>query len=87
MMRGSHALKFGLQYGHNWKVQPSGANYAGAYNFGDSSTNPLDTGFGFANAAAASSVHSSRQTNTRRAGRFIIRLNFTRRIHGERRSV
>ena len=41
-----------MQYGHNWKVQPSGANYAGTYNFGDSSTNPLDTGFGFANAAA-----------------------------------
>ena len=50
MWRG-HALKFGLYYQHNWKVQPSGANYAGTYNFGDSSINPLDTGFGFANAA------------------------------------
>lgn len=48
----SHLFKVGGYFMHNWKVQPSGANYAGTYNFGDSSSNPLDTGFGFANAAA-----------------------------------
>ena len=51
IMRHAHTLKFGVSYGHNFKVQPSGANYPGTYNFGDSSINPLDAGFGFANAA------------------------------------
>lgn len=48
---GGHLFKVGAYYMHNWKVQPSGANYAGTYDFGDSSSNPLDTGFGFSNAA------------------------------------
>jgi hypothetical protein len=48
---GSHFLKLGVYFDHNWKVQPSGATYDGSYNFGDDSNNPLDSGFGFANAA------------------------------------
>ncbi|HWR53155.1 MAG TPA: hypothetical protein VN428_18755, partial [Bryobacteraceae bacterium] len=48
---GDHLFKGGVYYMRNWKVQPSGANYAGTYNFGDSASNPIDTGFGFANAA------------------------------------
>jgi hypothetical protein len=47
----SHLFKFGFYFDHNWKVQPSGATYAGSYDFGDNPSNPLDTGFGFANAA------------------------------------
>ena len=48
---GSHLLKFGVYFDHNWKVQPSGVTYAGAYDYGDNPSNPLDSGFGFANAA------------------------------------
>ena len=47
----SHLLKVGVYFDHNWKVQPSGATYAGAYDFGDNASNPLDSGFGFSNAA------------------------------------
>jgi len=48
---GQHFLKFGVYFDHNWKVQPSGAIYDGTYDFGDNPNNPLNTGFGFANAA------------------------------------
>jgi hypothetical protein len=47
----SHLFKAGFYFDHNWKVQPSGANYAGSYDFGDNPSNPLDSGFGFSNAA------------------------------------
>jgi len=47
----SHFLKFGIYFDHNWKVQPSGATYDGAYDYGDNPNNPFDSGFGFANAA------------------------------------
>ncbi|MFN7995917.1 MAG: carboxypeptidase regulatory-like domain-containing protein [Bryobacteraceae bacterium] len=48
---GAHLLKFGGYYLHNWKVQPAGGDYSGTYNFGDNSSNPFDTNFGFSNAA------------------------------------
>ncbi|MGH9436714.1 MAG: carboxypeptidase regulatory-like domain-containing protein [Terriglobia bacterium] len=47
----SHLIKLGIYIDHDWKVQPSGANYAGSYDFGDDPSNPLDSGYGFANAA------------------------------------
>jgi Carboxypeptidase regulatory-like domain len=47
----SHFLKAGVYFDHNWKVQPSGATYDGAYDYGDNPSNPLDSGFGFSNAA------------------------------------
>lgn len=48
---GQHFLKFGVYFDHNWKVQPSGAIYDGTYDYGDNPSNPLDSGFGFSNAA------------------------------------
>jgi hypothetical protein len=48
---GQHLLKFGVYFEHNWKIQPSGANYDGTYDYGDNPSNPLNTGFGFSNAA------------------------------------
>jgi hypothetical protein len=44
-----HLLKIGVYYMHNWKIQPTGGNYSGTYNFGDNSSNPYDTNFGFSN--------------------------------------
>ncbi|MGD0498182.1 MAG: carboxypeptidase regulatory-like domain-containing protein [Bryobacteraceae bacterium] len=47
----NHLLKAGLYFMNNWKVQPSGTDYSGSYDFGDNTSNAYDTGFGFANAA------------------------------------
>ncbi|HEY7839236.1 MAG TPA: carboxypeptidase regulatory-like domain-containing protein, partial [Terriglobales bacterium] len=47
---GAHQLKFGIYAEHNAKLQPSGTSYIGSYNFGEDTTNPLDSGDGFANA-------------------------------------
>ena len=47
----NHLLKLGAYYMFNWKIQPVGTAYSGTYDFGDDTSNPLDTGFGFANAA------------------------------------
>jgi hypothetical protein len=49
--QGQHTLKLGMVYMHNWKVQPVGGDYNGNYNYGDNGANPLDSGFGFSNAA------------------------------------
>src|SRR5262245_15710783 len=46
-----HVLKAGFYLQRSRKDQTSFANSSGQFNFGDSSGNPLDTGFGFANAA------------------------------------
>jgi hypothetical protein len=48
---GRHFFKFGVYFEHNWKIQPSGANYNGTFDYGDNPSNPLNTGFGFSNAA------------------------------------
>jgi hypothetical protein len=48
---GQHFLKFGVYFDDNWILQPTGALYEGAYNFGNDPANPLDTGYGFSNAA------------------------------------
>jgi hypothetical protein len=48
---GKHALKTGLYFQHSWKDQTVFTNANGNINFIDSIANPLDTGFGYANAA------------------------------------
>jgi Carboxypeptidase regulatory-like domain/TonB-dependent Receptor Plug Domain len=46
-----HTFKFGLYMQKSIKDQTSFGAFDGAYNFGDNSNNPFDTGFGFSNAA------------------------------------
>ncbi|MBO0862074.1 MAG: TonB-dependent receptor [Chloracidobacterium sp.] len=48
---GAHNAKFGVFWQNSFKPQSSFANNNGIYNFGDNASNPLDTNFGFANAA------------------------------------
>ena len=48
---GKHALKTGVYFQHSWKDQTVFTNANGNINFIDTTSNPLDTGFGFANAA------------------------------------
>ncbi len=48
---GSHTFKFGGYWQNSFKPQSSFANNNGQYNFVNDASNPLDTGFGFANAA------------------------------------
>ncbi|MGQ9633141.1 MAG: carboxypeptidase regulatory-like domain-containing protein [Bryobacteraceae bacterium] len=51
-VRSSHTIKTGLYVNHSYKAQQSltGA-WQGSINFGNNVNNPLDSGFGFANAA------------------------------------
>jgi hypothetical protein len=46
-----HVIKGGVYMQRSRKDQTSFGNFNGNYNFGDNSSNPYDTGFGFANAA------------------------------------
>ncbi len=48
---GTHTLKTGVFFERSRKDQTSFGNNNGQYNFGDTSANPYDTGFGFSNAA------------------------------------
>jgi hypothetical protein len=48
---GQHTVKVGGFWQNSFKPQSSFANNNGVYNFVDNTSNPLDTGFGFANAA------------------------------------
>jgi hypothetical protein len=52
---GRHTFKGGFYNNHSFKAQNVGAggglSFQGRVNFGNDNTNPLDTGFGFANAA------------------------------------
>ena len=53
---GRHTVKVGFYNNHSFKAQNVGAGgvgnpFQGEFNFGNSTNNPLDTGFGFANAA------------------------------------
>jgi hypothetical protein len=55
-VKGSHTMKAGFFMTHSYKAQnlgvAAGANpFQGAINFGNDTNNPLDSGFGFANAA------------------------------------
>jgi hypothetical protein len=46
----SHAIKFGLFMQRSRKDQTSFSDNNGSYNFGDTTSNPLDTGYGYSNA-------------------------------------
>ncbi|MBV9441673.1 MAG: TonB-dependent receptor, partial [Acidobacteriaceae bacterium] len=48
---GTHVVKTGVFFERSRKNQSSFGNNNGFYNFGDTSANPLDTGFGYSNAA------------------------------------
>lgn len=48
---GGHTLKTGVFLERSRKNQSSFGNSNGFYNFGDTTANPFDTGFGFSNAA------------------------------------
>jgi hypothetical protein len=54
-LAGKHTIKGGYQLDHSLKVQNLGTAgalpFQGAINFGNDSNNPLDSGYGFANAA------------------------------------
>ncbi len=52
---GHHTMKAGFYNNHSFKAQNTGAgglgvDFAGTVNFGNDTNNPLDTGFGYANA-------------------------------------
>jgi hypothetical protein len=54
-IKGQHTIKAGAYINHSYKAQNTGAGGLGAspqgnVNFGNDTNNPLDTGFGFANA-------------------------------------
>jgi hypothetical protein len=48
---GPHSSKFGFYFQHSYKAQSAFAPHNGSINFGDSTSNPYDTNFGYANAA------------------------------------
>lgn len=48
---GQHSMKFGFYGQRSWKDQTSFGAFDGQYTFSDTATNPLDTNFGFSNAA------------------------------------
>ena len=48
---GQHSVKAGVFWQNSFKPQSAFANNNGRYDFSDNTSNPLDTGFGFANAA------------------------------------
>ncbi len=48
---GTHTFKVGAFFERSRKNQTSFGNNNGQYNFGDTSANPYDTGYGFSNAA------------------------------------
>ena len=48
---GSHSAKFGVYFQHSYKPQSIFASFNSQVNFIDNSSNPFDTGFGYANAA------------------------------------
>jgi hypothetical protein len=47
---GPHSLKFGFYTEFTLKTEPGSSNYMGNFDFGSVATNPLDTGYGYANA-------------------------------------
>jgi hypothetical protein len=50
VVRGSHSFKAGFAYERTGKVQQAGGSYLGNYSFGSSSSMPMDTNNGYANA-------------------------------------
>jgi hypothetical protein len=50
-VHGRHTAKAGMFYEYSYKPQDPNVDYRGTVNFGNSTDNPLDSQFGFANAA------------------------------------
>jgi hypothetical protein len=50
IVKGRHSFKFGFFTERDSKTEPGSQDYAGSYNFGHNSANPLSTGIGYANA-------------------------------------
>ncbi len=48
---GAHSAKFGVYYQNSYKPQSIFASFNSQINFVDDSSNPYDTGYGYANAA------------------------------------
>ncbi len=64
-IKGKHSFKLGVAVERAYKLQPAGPMGAdGNYGFGTSSTNPLDTGDGFANAYLGNFTSYSEATNS-----------------------
>ncbi len=61
--KGRHNLKFGVFTERDSKTEPGSATYAGVYDFGHSSDNPLSTGNGFANALLGNFTTYTERTN------------------------
>ena len=59
---GAHQLKTGVYVEYNTKLQPAGNGFAGNYNFATDSTNPNNTGDGFANAVVGNFDSYTQQT-------------------------
>lgn len=51
LTRGGHNLKIGTYIETFYRNQKKSVNFVGTFNFAQSSTNPLDTGYAYANAA------------------------------------
>jgi Carboxypeptidase regulatory-like domain/TonB-dependent Receptor Plug Domain len=63
--RGRHNMKFGFYTEYTLKTEPQSPDYMGNFNFGSNATNPLDTGYGYANA-----LLGAYQTYTEQSNRF-----------------
>jgi hypothetical protein len=50
IIKGRHSFKFGVFAERDSKTEPGSQDYAGSYNFGHNSANPLTTNIGYANA-------------------------------------
>jgi len=61
---GTHSFKAGAFVEYNWKIDAAGYSgvYAGSFNFGSTPNNPLDTGYGYANALLG--IFQTYQQNT-----------------------
>ena len=68
---GRHTMKAGFYNNHSFKAQNVGAGggltFQGTVNFGNDTNNPLDTGFGYANAAPACSRGTRRPRSSSKA--------------------
>ncbi len=51
VLRGGHSFKFGTYVETFYRHQKKSVNFVGSFNFATSTTNPLDTGYAYANAA------------------------------------
>ena len=77
-IRGSHTFKAGVYYQHSYKAQSAFASHNSAISFVDDSSNPYDTGFGYANAAIGVFTTYSAGLEVRDAGVGLRQLRVVR---------